>query len=40
MIIKYTDNDMKENIEGYIDKMKELIETIVDEIKTAILGVV
>jgi hypothetical protein len=40
MIIKYTDNDMKENIEGYIDKMKELIETIVEEINTAILGVV
>jgi hypothetical protein len=40
MIIKYTDNDMKENIEGYIDKIKELIETIVEEINTAILGVV
>ena len=40
LIIKYTDNDMKANIERYIDKMKELIETIVDEIKTAILGVI
>ena len=40
LIIKYTDNDMKENIERYIDKMKELIETIVEEIKTAVLGVV
>jgi hypothetical protein len=39
-IIKYTDNDMKENVERYIDKMKELIETIVEEIKTAVLGVV
>ena len=40
LIIKYTDNDMKENVERYIDKMKELIETMVDEIKTAVLGVV
>jgi hypothetical protein len=40
LIIKYTDNDMKANIERYIDKMNELIETIVDEIKTAILGVI
>ena len=40
LIIKYTDNDMKENVERYIDKMKELIETIVEEIKTAVLGVV
>ena len=31
---------MKENVERYIDKMKELIETIVEEIKTAVLGVV
>jgi len=40
LIIKYTDNDMKENIERYIDKMKELIETIIEEIKTAVLGVI
>ena len=40
LIIKYTDNDMKENVERYIDKMKKLIETMVDEIKTAVLGVV
>ena len=40
LIITYTDNDMKANIERYIDKMNELIETIVDEIKTAILGVI
>jgi hypothetical protein len=40
LIIKYTDNDMKANIERYIDKMNELIETIIDEIKTAILGVI
>jgi hypothetical protein len=40
MVIKYTDNDMKENIERYIDKMSEFIETIVEEIKTAVLGVI
>jgi hypothetical protein len=40
MIIKYTDNDMRENVEKYIDKMNELIETIIEEIKTAILGVI
>ena len=40
MVIKYTDNDMKENIERYIDKMNEFIETIVEEIKTAVLGVI
>ena len=40
MTIKYTDNDMRENVEKYIDKMKELIETIIEEIKTAVLGVV
>ena len=40
MVIKYTDNDMKANIERYIDKMNELIETIVEEIKTAVLGVI
>jgi len=40
LIIKYTDNDMKENVERYIDKMKEFIETIIEEIKTAVLGVV
>ena len=31
---------MKENVERYIDKMKNLIETMVDEIKTSVLGVV
>ena len=40
MIIKYTDNDMKENIEKYINKMNELIKQMMDEIKSAILGVV
>jgi hypothetical protein len=40
MVIKYTDNDMKANIERYIDKMNEFIETIVEEIKTAVLGVI
>jgi hypothetical protein len=40
MTIKYTDNDMRENVEKYIDKMKELIETIIDEVKTAVLGVI
>lgn len=40
IVIKYTDNDMKENIDVYIDKMKEFINTIIDEIKTAILGVI
>jgi hypothetical protein len=40
MIIKYTDNDMKENIEKYINKMNELIKQMMDEIKSAIFGVV
>lgn len=40
LIIKYTDNDMRENVERYIDKMNELIKQMMDEIKSAILGVV
>jgi hypothetical protein len=40
MTIKYTDNDMRENVEKYIDSTKELIETIIEEIKTAVLGVI
>lgn len=40
LIIKYTDNDMRENVERYIDKMNELIKQMIDEIKSAILGVV
>lgn len=40
MIIKYTDNDMKENIEKYINKMNKLIKQMMDEIKSAIFGVV
>jgi hypothetical protein len=40
MTIKYTDNDMRENVEKYIDSTKELIENIIEEIKTAVLGVI
>jgi hypothetical protein len=40
MIIKYTNNEMRENVEKYIIIIGSILVLIIDEIKTAILGVV
>jgi hypothetical protein len=40
MIIKYTDNDMRQKVVYYITVITAFIVLMIDEIQTAILGVI